>query len=91
MHHLNSKKFLAELNRRCRRNVIELHVLPAKGSHIALIFESPKGKEQFRIVLSGGKEISPGVQRNILKYVEKLASKLALAAVVRKILKALFE
>jgi hypothetical protein len=62
-----------------------------KGSHQGLVFRDRKTGENVRIVISGDKEISPGVQREVLKFLRGLATRLALAEAVRRILEAVFK
>ncbi len=86
----DTRKTLKEIGRSCIANGIELSVIRAKGSHRGLIFEDRKRGRTIRIVIAGHGEISPGVQRNSLKYLGGLATRDAFAELVRKILEAVF-
>jgi len=86
----DTRKTLKELRHLCNANGIEVTVVHAKGSHVALIFEDRKTGKTVRIVIAGHGEISPGVQRNSLKYLGDLATRVALAEIVRRILETIF-
>ena len=43
------------------------------GSHGSLIFENAAGDKSLRLVIVYAREISPGVQRGILRYVRQQA------------------
>lgn len=86
------RKTLKKLRRMCDANGIDLTVLPGgRGPHKALLFEDRASGEKVTITISGGKEISPGVQRGSLKYLRDLATRMALAKAVRRILEAVFK
>ena len=91
MRRRNTRKVLRELRRLCDANGIDVTVVPGKGSHRGLIFEGRKSGQKVRIVISGGKEISPGVQRGALRYLGDLAVRVALAQVLRKIFEVVFK
>lgn len=87
------RKTLQQIRSVCGANGIDVEVIPekGKGSHRGLLFEDRKTGKSVRIVISGDKEISPGVQRNALKYLRELAVRAAPAEVVRRILEAIFK
>lgn len=93
MRERDTRKVLKELRHLCKANGIELAADPSrgKGSHVALIFREIKSGKAVSFVIAGGNTISPGVQRNILKYLTDLATKVAFAEVVRRLLEYLFK
>jgi hypothetical protein len=65
------RKLFSELRRNCRAEGIELELVPdaGAGSHGSLIFRA-EGARPVRLVLAYAREITPGVQRSILRYLE---------------------
>ena len=76
----------------CDANGIDLTVISAgRGSHQALLFRDRASGDKVKIVIAGHKEISAGVQRGALRYLRELATRVALAEELRRILEAVFE
>ena len=93
MRKYNTRKSLRELSKKCKANEIDMLVEPrkGKGSHKGLWFRDRKTGEELHFVISGKKEISPGVIRNVSKYLADLSLRVALAAVLKKIWDSVFE
>ena len=72
---IDRRKFFSALHRGSRSRGLELCEEPdaGSGSHGSLIFVRSSGGKPLRIVLAYSREISPGVQRSILRYVSKQA------------------
>ncbi len=88
----DTRKTLRKLRRICDANGIELLVLPAgKGSHLALLFQDRASGDKIKIIIAGHKDISAGVQRGALRYLRDLATRVALAEALRRILEAVFK
>ena len=77
----------------CRAAGIELSVDASrgKGSHQALIFRDSKTGAAHSIVIAGHKEISPGVQREAIRYVSGLTTRVELAAAIKRVLEQYFK
>ncbi len=92
MKHITTRKALKELRTLCRRNGIIVTIVPkdGPGSHQGLIFEDSKTGQKIRIVIAGKKDISPGVQRNVLKYLSEKSGNVAIAKIVKKIFESIF-
>lgn len=95
----NSRKALADLSRICRENGLKLKIIrqKGKGSHQTLVFEDEKGDRSVHVVIAGTSDLSPGVQRGILRHLHDLGTRAArgvaakeLADFVRGILDAYF-
>ncbi len=88
----NTRKTVSELKRLCRKNGVEVEVIldDGKGSHCGILFRDMATGQEVKIVIPGHKEISPGVQRELLKYLAGIAVRIALAETVRAILHGLF-
>ena len=88
----NYRQTLQDLKHLCRKRGIEVEVLldAGKGSHRGIQFRDKKTGEVVRVVIAGHKDISPGVQRDIVKYLASI-SKIAVAEAVRAILEGLFK
>ncbi len=86
------RKSIKALKKICRQNGIDLIVDPQKGagSHRGIHFIDQKTRERVSLILKGGDDISPGVQRNCLEYLAKTASILVLASRLAKIWKDFF-
>lgn len=56
-----------------------------------MLFRDRATGEEVKIVIAGHKDISPGVQRGALRYLRELATRVALAEALRRILEAVFE
>ena len=96
----DTRKTIKKIRRLCKPRGIEVLVESqrGKGSHVSLIFIDRDTKEFVRVTISGKDEISAGVQRGILRYLEDfiskygdLAGKTVLAMAVKKILEAIFK
>jgi predicted RNA binding protein YcfA (HicA-like mRNA interferase family) len=88
----DTRKAIRDLKQLCKSHGIELVVLSTrgKGSHQGLVFKDPKTGQSVTLTIANHKEISPGVQREVLKYAASLAPRLALGEAVRLILERLF-
>ena len=84
-----TRKAIRDLKRLCKTHGIEFNIVPGRGSHQGLVFHDPKEGTYISITIAGHKEISPGVQRQTLKYIGQI-SKIALAVSVKKILEQIF-
>jgi hypothetical protein len=71
---VDRRKFFSALHRACRSRGLELCEEPdaGSGSHGSLIFIAGSAKP-LRIVLAYSREVTPGVQRSILRYVAQQA------------------
>jgi len=89
----NTRKVLQELRRLCRAQRLELELDRAagKGSHQAIIIRDARNGLYVKFVIPGHDEVSPGVQRNVLKYVAGLTPRNPVAQSVQLILEELFE
>lgn len=96
MHHLDKAKALRQVRRSCTSAGIDFVSVPAlgKGSHQGIVFKDLETGASVKLVFSGGREISPGVQRRILKRLDEHAEGGApvdsLADRLRKIFKRIF-
>jgi hypothetical protein len=65
------RKLFSSLRQRCRGQGIQLELDPdaGAGSHGSLVFYI-NGASPIRLVVAYSREITPGVQRSILKYLE---------------------
>jgi hypothetical protein len=92
MRPIQTRKAIRDLKRLCRQHGIEVIEDRArgKGSHHGLIFRDPKTNESVLLVIPSQKEISPGVQREVLKYVASIGIHVAVAEIVQEILRRLF-
>lgn len=81
------RKVIRRLKRICRQNGIELTIESARGagSHRALKFTDMKTGDHVRLILSGDRIISPGVQRHCLEYLVKMSPLIALAIRIAQI------
>jgi hypothetical protein len=88
----DTRKAIAAANDLCSKRGIGLQVIKAsgKGSHQALIFTDLTTNESVKVVIAGGSEISPGVQRKVLQYLKGISSALRFAEVIREILDLVF-
>jgi hypothetical protein len=93
MQPLDARKAIRDLSRLCKEHGLELTRLPAKGkgSHQGLLFRDPKTNQSVVLVIPGHKELSPGVQRETLKYTAGLGIRVSLALIIREILKRIFK
>jgi predicted RNA binding protein YcfA (HicA-like mRNA interferase family) len=89
----NYRATIKELRRLCGKRGIEVLEEPdkGKGSHRGLIFRDTATGEVVPVVISGHKDISPGVQRELIKYLKSIASRVTIAEIVRIILQNLFD
>ncbi|WP_298240284.1 hypothetical protein [uncultured Bradyrhizobium sp.] len=89
----DARKLLRDLRAVCRKHGLELELDEArgKGSHRALRFRDPDTGEEISIVIPGHKAVSPGVQREILIYLAKVAAKVTIAEIVKAIFERLFD
>lgn len=85
---IDARKFKRELRKLCRSYGLEVTEDRARGpgSHTGLIFSDRETGIRLTLVIPGKKEISPGVQRNALKYFADLGTRVALAEIIRRIL-----
>jgi hypothetical protein len=92
MRALDTRKVLQEVKRQCRRNGIEFLHDPGrgKGSHQSIVFRDPAGGAHVRVVIPGHRELSPGVQRNVLQYLAGLVAQRPLAGLAHQILEQIF-
>jgi hypothetical protein len=81
----DTRKALGDIARLCRAHGLEVELQRAKGkgSHQALIFCDPRSGARVPLVIAGGQDISPGVQRKVLSYLRTLAGRLAAAEAAR--------
>lgn len=92
MKSLDTRKVLQELRRHCRRNGIEFVHDPGrgKGSHQSIVIRDTKTRAHVRFVITGHRELSPGVQRSVLQYLGEQAAHNAVAGSAYKILEQIF-
>lgn len=95
---IDRRKLFNALHRGCRRRELELVEDPdaGRGSHGSLVFNGGPGCRPLRFVLVYAHDVSPGVQRGMLRYaaqqVETLHGKEKLfAQLVFELLKESFE
>ncbi len=86
----DAQRAISAARKLCKRHGITLDVIAGKGSHRGLIFTDDSTGEKVKIVLAGGKEISPGVQRGALEYLRTMADASRIAEVAKDILEAVF-
>jgi hypothetical protein len=84
---------LRQIRRDCTANGIDVIVVPemGKGNHRGLVFQDRETGDTLRVVVSGHKEISPGVQRGVVKYLRDRAGPTLLSESVGRILEAIFK
>jgi len=70
---------------------LELDKAAGKGSHQAVIIRDARNGSYLKFVIPGHEELSPGVQRSVLKYVGGMTPRVPVAQSVRLILEELFE
>ena len=89
---IESHKAQKELRRLCAANGIDFSIEPVRGggSHRAAVFTDPNTGRGFSFTFPAGKEISPGVQRHAIRYVESLIGKAPRAEIVKRILESVF-
>jgi predicted RNA binding protein YcfA (HicA-like mRNA interferase family) len=83
------RKFTHRLGVLCAESDVELKIERKRGSHLGLIIRDPKTDQKVTLVIARHKEVSPGVQREILKHATWLASRVALGELVREIIERL--
>lgn len=86
-----TRVFMRDLGRMCRENDLEMTKHPARGSHMSIVIKNPQTDQSITFVITSHKEVSPGVQREVLKYVGSIAGRLALGELLHDILKRLFD
>lgn len=95
----DTRKTIKKIRRICKPKGIDVLVESrrGKGSHVSLIFIDRKTKDYVRFTIAGKDEISAGVQRDIIKYLDWLnskntgaAAKAILILTVKKILESIF-
>jgi hypothetical protein len=88
----DTRKSIAAAKALCKSRGITLLIVKddGKGSHQALIFSDDATGEAVKVVIAGGAEISPGVQRRTLQYLRDMSSVLKVAEAVRQILDSVF-
>ena len=92
----NTRKTIQDLQKLCKKRGIEFVVVPSRGngSHQAFLFHDPVTDEKISVVVPSHKDLSPGVQRAIMKYVVtvKDAANFARAiATIAKVVHDIFE
>ncbi len=92
MKHLDTRKTIKKLKRICAENGIDVIVVTrvGSGSHVGLIFKSRETGETVKLVFSGDRDISPGMQRNILRYVSEIVTVVSFAQLLHRILEKIF-
>lgn len=85
------RKAKRDIARACRDHGIEFKEIPVSkgGSHVNWLFIRTVTGKTIRVVVVSGRELSPGVQREILKYLERQAAGDSLAAAVFAIVKSI--
>ena len=70
---IDRRKFFIALHRGCKARGLILVEDPdaGGGSHGSLNFDSVSGGKSLRLVIAYAREISPGVQRGMLRYVSQ--------------------
>ncbi len=58
-----------------------------KGSHRAVIFADTKTGRSAHFIAGGGREISPGLQRRAIAYMDSISSKNPVAEIAARILR----
>lgn len=88
---ISARRAIADLRRLAEKQGIKLEIVDSgKGSHKALRFRDIETGESIQVVIPQHREISTGVQRELLKYVAGLAT-LTIAVTVRRILAEAFQ
>jgi methionine salvage enolase-phosphatase E1 len=90
---IDSKKALRALRVLSKEAGLDFVVLKSKGkgSHQALIFQMHEGGERLQLIIPGHSEISPGVQRSMISYVEQQHQRgIGIATIIGEILSAVF-
>jgi hypothetical protein len=92
MRPLETRTFLKDLNRWCKRSRLELVRVPSKGkgSHQGLVFRR-QSEGSLTVVIPGHCDLSPGVQRELLRYVLEQTARVSIAVEVYDILACLFQ
>jgi hypothetical protein len=92
MRPLPTRTFLKDLNRRCRQSGLELVRIPSKGkgSHQGLVFRG-HSEGSLKVVIPGHCDLSPGVQRELLRYVLEQTTRTSIAVEIYDILADLFQ
>jgi hypothetical protein len=83
----DTRKSIAAAKELCKKHGIAFELIKekGKGSHQALLFKDITTNESVKIVIAGGDQISPGVQRGILKYLREVSRAVKVAEVVCEI------
>jgi hypothetical protein len=86
------RRFIRDFRRLCDANGFELILDKerGKGSHVGFIVKCRATGETLRFTTGGHKEISPGVQRGVIRYVASREGQIVIAIIVRRILEHLF-
>lgn len=89
---LNSHKTLKAIRKSCAGQGINVELIKRKGSgsHRGVVFTRNDAPRGVVIVIAGGDEISPGVQRRVLSDLLRRSEKNPLAGDVHRILERIF-
>jgi hypothetical protein len=89
MKHIAFKRLLRDIRKACKGAGIAVRLEKGKGDHVAVVFEDRDGRN-VRLVWDGGREVSPGVQRGSLRYLDSIHKTSQIASVVLDILVRIF-
>jgi len=93
MRAIDTRKALQELNRVSKRNGLSFERLPRKGagSHQGIVFRAVATSETVTVVIPGHSDLSPGVQRELIRYVRGIVDRAPAAALVLEVLTVVFD
>jgi hypothetical protein len=76
MQRRENRKVMREVRRSCASSGIETIEVSAhgKGNHQGVVFSDTENGARVKLIFSGAREISPGVQRRILKRLEEITN-----------------
>lgn len=93
MKHLDRRKAVREIRNLCRERGIEFeeHSAHGAGSHGSWIFSDAAGSRPVRVVIVYDKEISPPVQRSVMKFLRDRVIGMAIREGANDLLHAVYE
>jgi hypothetical protein len=89
MRELDTDKFIRALRQSCKDSKLKLEIENKKGSHKGLVIQDPETNQSVTLVIAGHGKVSPGVQREIIRFLASKAARVALAEVIREIVQRL--
>jgi hypothetical protein len=87
MKHRDQRKFLQHIRALSRERGLEMAEDQKSGSHKGLIIRDETSGERITVVIADHREISPGVQREVLKFLAGRAAHSELAKAAYEIFK----